>query len=52
MQLAEYLPFFVSNTKEFKELHKVLQPEIDNLFIEADNRLTDMFVFPSFPKFL
>lgn len=47
MQLAEYLPFFVSNTKEFKELHKVLQPEIDNLFIEADNRLTDMFVLGS-----
>lgn len=44
MQLYEYLPFFVSNTKEFKELHKVLQPEVDNLFTETDNRLKDMFV--------
>ena len=44
MQLYEYLPFFVSNTKEFKELYKVLQPEVDNLFNETDNRLKDMFV--------
>ena len=47
MQLYEYLPFFVSNTKEFKELHKVLQPEVDNLFTETDNRLKDMFVLGS-----
>lgn len=44
MQLYEYLPFFVYNTKEFKELFKILQPKIDNLFIETDKRLTDMFV--------
>ena len=47
MQLYEYLPFFVYNTKEFKELHKVLQPEIDNLFLESENRLIDMFVLGS-----
>ena len=47
MQLYEYLPFFVSNTKEFKELYKVLQPEADNLFTETDNRLKDMFVLGS-----
>ena len=44
MQLYEYLPFFVYNTKEFKELFKILQPKMDNLFIETDKRLTDMFV--------
>lgn len=44
MQLYEYLPFFVYNTKEFKEFFKILQPKIDNLFIETDKRLTDMFV--------
>ena len=44
MQLYEYLPFFVYNTKEFKELFKILQPKIDSLFIETDKRLTDMFV--------
>lgn len=49
MQLADYIPFFVANTKEFKELHKVLQPEVDSLFKEADNRLIDMFVLGSSP---
>lgn len=44
MQLYEYLPFFVYNTKEFIELFKILQPKIDSLFIETDKRLTDMFV--------
>ena len=47
MQLYEYLPFFVYNTKEFKELHKVVQPEVDNLFTESNNRLNDMFVVGS-----
>ena len=47
MQLYEYLPFFVYNTKEFKELHKVLQPEIYKLYMETDKRLTDMFVLGS-----
>ncbi len=44
MQLYDYLPFFVYNTKEFKELFKILQPKIDSLFIETDKILTDMFV--------
>lgn len=47
MLLSKYLPEFVANTKEFKEMHKVEQPEIDNLFLECDNRLTDMFVLGS-----
>lgn len=44
MQLRDYLPFFVCNTKEFKELHKTLQPKIDDLFNEVDKKLLDMFV--------
>lgn len=44
MLLKEYLPSFVADTKEFKELHKVCQPEVNNLFNESNNRLIDMFV--------
>lgn len=47
MLLREYLPEFISCTKEFTELFKVEQPQVDELFKQINNRLTDMFVLNS-----
>ena len=44
MQLIDYIPEFVHITKEFEKLFNALQPEVNNLFEEAENRLIDMFV--------
>ena len=44
MQLLDYIPEFVHITKEFEKLFNALQPEVNNLFQEAENRLIDMFV--------
>lgn len=47
MLLNDYLPPFIANTKEFKELFKVLQPKIDELYEKGDNILKDLFVLGS-----
>lgn len=47
MLLLDYVPVFVSNTKEIKVLFQLLQQEINNLKDKIEEVLSDMFVLNS-----